>query len=145
MCWLCAFQGEALGSRLNTFIIRHVGIMDMGCIAQQVSDFLLTHNADAEGADAATVHAHIAGHMLHPRVRIAVLLRQLLDFSAILQTSMVINDAGVCTVEKGNAELYLKVISQITTLYKADIAGMLFADDDKEIAASSANGALPLA
>ena len=147
MCWLCTYQGEPLGARLSLFIIRHIGIMDMACIAQQVSDFLLTQNPQAVAADRDTVHAHIARHMLHPRVRIAVLLRQLLDFSCILQGNMVINDNGVATIEKvaltglgvwtranasaqGNAELYLKVIAQITTLYKADIAGMLFAEDE---------------
>jgi hypothetical protein len=130
MCWLCTYQGEALGARLSLFIIRHIGIMDIACIAQQVSDFLLTQNPQAAGADRDTVHAHIARHMLHPRVRIAVLLRQLLDFSCILQGNMVMNDNGVATIEKGNAELYLKVIAQITTLYKADIAGMLFAEDE---------------
>ena len=138
MCWLCTYQGEPLGARLNTFIIRHVGIMDMTCIAQQVSDFLMLNDSSAKNADPNTVHDHIARHMLHPRVRIAVLLRQLLEFSAILQTSMVVNDAGQCSIEKSNAELYLKVISQITTLYKADIAGMLFADDDKDVATASA-------
>jgi hypothetical protein len=137
MCWLCTYQGEPLGVRLNTFVIRHIGIMDIGCIAQQVSDYLLTQNSSAIGADVDTIQVHITRHMLHPRVRIAVILRQLLDFSAILQTSMVVNDAGVCTIEKSNTELYLKVIAQITTLYKADIAGMLFADDDKEVSTTT--------
>ena len=134
MCWLCTYQGEPLGARLNTFIIRHVGIMDPACIAQQVSDFLMLNNPEAKGADPDTVQEHVSRHMLHPRVHIAVLLRQLLEFSALLQGSMVVSDAGLCTVDKSNAELYLKVISQITTLYKADIAGMLFADDDKDAA-----------
>ena len=138
MCWLCTYQGEPLGARLGAFIVRHIGIMDMACIAQQVSDLLLTQDPKAEGADSATVLEHVARHMLHPRVRMAVLLRQLLDFSSILQNSMVVNDNGVCTVEKGNAELYLKVISQITTLYRVDVSGMLFADDDT--AAEAAGG-----
>jgi hypothetical protein len=139
MCWLCTYQGEPTGARLNAFIIRHVGIMDPACIAQQVSDFLLLSNPQATGADPNTVQDHVSRHMLHPRVRIAVLLRQLLDFSALLQTSMVVQDAGLCTVDKSNAELYLKVIAQITTLYKADLTGMLFADDDKDAAAAASS------
>jgi hypothetical protein len=143
MCWLCTYQGEPVGARLGAFIIRHIGIMDMQCIAQQVSDYLLTNEPTAQGADKPTVYDHIARHMLHPRVRMAVLLRQLLEFSSLLQTSIVVNDAGSCTVDKGNAELYLKVIAQITTLYKVDIAGMLFADDeklDKEVHALTGGG-----
>jgi len=129
MCWLCAFQGEALGARLTAFIVKHVGLMDLACIAQQVSDFLLLQVPDAVGADAPTIQEHIARHMLHPRVRIAVTLRQLLDFLAILQTTLVIHDAGVCTVDKSNAELYLKVIEKVLALYRVDTVGMMFVDD----------------
>jgi len=111
--------------------------MDMQCIAQQVSDFLLVSEPSARGAEKDTVHEHISRHMLHPRVRVAVMLRQLLDFSVLLQSSLVVNDAGVCTVDKSNVELYLKVIGQIMTLYKADTTGMLFADDDKSAASTS--------
>ena len=35
-----------------------------------------------------------------------------------------------CTVDKANAELYLKVIGQIMSLYKADTTGMLFAGEE---------------
>jgi hypothetical protein len=130
MCWLCAFQGEALGGKLTAFIVKHVGLMDLACIAQQVSDFLLLQVPNAEGADTATIQEHISRHMLHPRVRIAVTLRQLLDFLAILQTTLVIQDtSGVCTVDKGNAELYLKVIEKVLALYRVDTAGMMFVDD----------------
>ena len=83
--------------------------MDLQCIAQQVSDYLLVQLPNAEGADKETIYEHIARHMLHPRVRIAVTLRQLLDFLSLLQTTLVINDGGACTVDKSNADLYLKV------------------------------------
>ena len=131
MCWLCTFQGEPLGKKLNEFIVKHIGLMDMHCISQQVSDFLLLNEPKAESAAKEHVYVHISIHMLHPRVRTAVMLRQLLDFSGLLQTSLVVNEGGLCSFDKANAELYLKVINQIMTLYKADTHGMLFADDDK--------------
>ena len=140
MCWLCAFQGEALGAKLHAFIIKHIGIMDMACIAQQVSDFLLLNQKDAVGAEKEVVYEHIARHMLHPRVRTAVLLRQLLDFMAVLQTSLIVSDAGVCTVDKSNAELYLKVMAQAMSLYRMDTTTMLFGDDEKENAGVSTVG-----
>lgn len=133
-CWLCRFQGETLGTKLSAFIVRHVGIMDPMCIAQQVSDFLLIEQPHADGAEADVVHEHIMRHMLHPRVRLAMTLRQLLDFLSLLQTSIVVQDSsGGCTVDKSNAELYLKVIAQVLTLYKVDLQGMLFMDDDKPV------------
>jgi len=102
----------------------------MKCIAMQVSDCLLTQEPNAIGADQDIVFEHIARHMLHPRVRLAVMLRQLLEFSSFLQNNLTVHDNGMCTVDKGNAELYLKVIGQIMTLYKADTQGMLFAEDE---------------
>ena len=131
MCWLCTYQGETLGKKLNDFIVKHIGVMDMQCISKQVSDFLLLNEPTAEEASHEIIYEHVSKHMLHPRVRMAVLLRQLLEFCALLQTSLVVQDAGLCTVDKSNAELYLKVIGQIMTIYKADTQGMLFSEEDK--------------
>lgn len=132
-----------MGKRLNHFIIKHVGLMDIHCISTQVSDFLLLQHPDAQGAQKETVQDHIEKHMLHPRVRIAVLLRQLLEFSTFLHSSLIIQDGGMCTVEKSNSELYLKVIGQIMQLYRADPGSMLFAEeeDDGEETAGSSNKA----
>ena len=111
----------------------------MHCISQQVSDFLLLNEPTAVAGTKDDVFCHVHSHMLHPRVRMAVVLRQLLDFAALLQGSMVIRDGDNCTVDKGNAELYLKVIGQVMTLYKVDPQGMLFSEDTS----SAANEAGP--
>ena len=132
MCWLCTYQGESLGKRLNHFIVKHIGVMDISCIARQVSDYLYLNDEKADGISVEIVHEHISKHMLHPRVRIAVMLRQLLEFSTFLQTTLVVQDSGMCTIEKSNTELYLKVIGQIMQLYRADTQGMLFTEDTKE-------------
>ena len=70
--------------------------------------------------------------MLHPKVRMAVMLRQLLELAGLLQNSIVVRDGNLCTFDKSNAELYLKIIAQIMTLYKIDPQGMLFADENLE-------------
>ena len=130
MCWMCTYQGEELGKKLHNFIIKNIGVMDIYCISLQVSDFLHLTHPEAADSSKEDMHAHISTHMLHPRVRLAVMLRQLLDFAALLQNNIVTREGDLCTVEKSNAELYLKVISQVMTLYKADTHGMIFADDD---------------
>jgi hypothetical protein len=140
MCWLCTYQGEKLGIKLNAFIVKHIGVMSIETISAQVSDFLLIKEPEAEGAEPAQVQEHVQRHVLHPRVRIAVLLRQLLDFASLLQTSLVITEGGSVIVDKPNAELYLKCINQIMTLYKADITGMIFSDDERGIINSSKDG-----
>lgn len=130
MCWLCSYQGNPLGKQLNDFIIKNIGFMDMKCISLQVSDYLLLKEPAAAQGTQEDVFAHIHGHMLHPKVRMAVMLRQLLELAELLQNSIVVRDGDMCTIDKSNAELYLKIISQIMTLYKVDPQGMLFANEN---------------
>ena len=113
MCWLCTYQGGKLWRKLNAFIIQNIGYMEMACISQLLSDYILIKEPDAVGATPNDVFAHVQSHMLHPRVRMAVMLRQLLEFAGLLQNSMVVRDGDLCTVDKGNADLYLKVITQV--------------------------------
>ena len=35
-CWLCSYQSEALGIKLNAFIVKHIGVMSIETIAMQV-------------------------------------------------------------------------------------------------------------
>ena len=132
MCWLCSYQGDELGKQLNEFIVQNIGFMEMNCISQQVSDFLLIKVPSADKASKDDIFTHIHAHMLHPKVRMAVMLRQLLDLAGLLQNSIVVRDGNLCTFDKSNAELYLKIIAQIMTLYKIDPQGMLFADENLE-------------
>ena len=139
-CWLCTYQSESLGVKLNAFIVKHIGVMSIETISMQVSDYLLINEPAAEGAEPRHVQEHVARHVLHPRVRIAVMLRQLLDFSSLLQTSLVLTEGGSVIVDKPNAELYLKCINQIMTLYKADVSGMIFSDDERGVITTTAAG-----
>jgi len=132
MCWLCSYQGDELGKQLNEFIVQNIGFMEMNCISQQVSDFLLIKVPSADKASKDDIFTHIHAHMLHPKVRMAVMLRQLLELAGLLQNSIVVRDGNLCTFDKSNAELYLKIIAQIMTLYKIDPQGMLFADENLE-------------
>lgn len=116
MCFLCLFHKTPLGKHINDFIIANIGYMDLHCISQQVSDFVLVKRPGSEGIAKDDVFAHIITHMLHPRVRMAVILRQLLEFACLLQNSMVVRDGELTTVDKGNAELYLKVTSHVRVL-----------------------------
>ena len=128
-------HGEPAGQSMQTFITAKIGVMELKCISQQVSDYVLVHHADAEGVSPKDVYTHIVEHSLHPRVRLAVLLRQLLDLTSLVQNSIVVQDGVHCTVDKANAELYLKIIGQIMALYKADTGSMLFAGEEDAAAA----------
>lgn len=123
---------------MQEFIVKNIGFMDLHCISQQVSDFILVQFPDSQGADESAVHAHIMQHILHPRVRLAVMLRQLLELANLLQCNILVRDGDNCTVEKTNAELYLKVIGQVMTMYKVDTQGMLFTQDETALSSSAA-------
>ena len=99
-------------------------------MAIQISDFILIKHLDAAGASPEDIKTHIITHVLHPRVRLATILRQRLELSTMLQNSIIVSDGANITVDKTNAELYLKVISQITALYKSDTQGMMFTSED---------------
>jgi len=137
MCWLCSYQGNLLGKQLNDFIIKNIGFMEINCISLQVSDFLLLKEPSASHAKREDVFTHIQAHMLHPKVRMAVMLRQLLELAGILQNSIVVKDGDLCTIDKSNAELYLKIIGQIMSLYKVDPQGLLFGEENLDGAVSS--------
>jgi len=69
--------------------------------------------------------------MLHPKVRIAVLLRDLLEFLIILRRNLIVTDVhnDISIVDKGNVDLYLKVISHIISMYKSETSNMLFTNE----------------
>lgn len=66
--------------------------------------------------------------MLHPKVRIAVLLRDLLEFLIVLRKNLIVTDIhnDISVVDKGNVDLYLKVITHIINMYKSETCNMLF-------------------
>jgi hypothetical protein len=76
MCWLCSYQGNFLGKQLNDFIVKNIGYMEINCISQQVSDYILLREPESSKATKDDVYQHIHDHMLHPKVRMAVMLRQ---------------------------------------------------------------------
>jgi hypothetical protein len=141
-CWMCLYQSDDEAKRLTEFIVRSVGYIDVFNISAQVSSFIHTRYKNAVdangklvpvvGADPPDVDRHIRKHILHPKVRIAVIIKELLEFQDHLHKNLVVEDVatGLTAVDKGNVELYLKVIAQITTLYKAETSTMLFGAEE---------------
>jgi hypothetical protein len=162
VCWMCLYQTDEEAKRLMEFIVRSVGYIDTFNIAAQVSAFIHTRYKDVRdangdvvelrGADPVDVAKHIKKHILHPKVRISVIIKELLEFQDHLHRNLVVEDVttGLSAVDKGpspffhccvayglltplcagNVELYLKVISQITSLYKAETNNMLFGTEE---------------
>jgi hypothetical protein len=75
---------------------------------------------------------HIRKHVLHPSVRVAQILRNLLELADTLQELVVSRaDDGTPLIDVRTVTVYLKVVSEIMQIYKtADMSKMLFADLD---------------
>lgn len=71
---------------------------------------------------------HIREHMLVPGVRLASIVRSLISLAETLRCSLqqVDDDTGDLMVDIRNTELYLKVVTQITNVYKMDSHRLLF-------------------
>eukprot|EP00961_Rhodomonas_salina_P293154 3933519-Rhodomonas_salina.1 len=141
-CWMCMYQNDDEAKRLMEFIVKSIGYIDTFNISSQVSGFIFSRYQDATdnssvkigllGATPQDVEKHIKKHILHPKVRIAIMLKELLEFQDHLHKNLIVEDVatGITAVDKGNVDLYLKVISQISTLYKADTTAMLFGSEE---------------
>eukprot|EP00961_Rhodomonas_salina_P201096 2712605-Rhodomonas_salina.7 len=120
-CWMCMYQNDDEAKRLMEFIVKYQDATDTSSI-----------KIGLLGASPQDVEKHIKKHILHPKVRIAIMLKELLEFQDHLHKNLIVEDVatGITAVDKGNVDLYLKVISQISTLYKADTTSMLFGTDE---------------
>lgn len=74
------------------------------------------------------VLCHIREHVLIPGVRLASIVRSLITLAETLRSSLqqVDDETGDLVVDIRNTELYLKVITQITSVYKLDSGKLLF-------------------
>lgn len=75
-----------------------------------------------------SVLRHMREHVLLPSVRMASIIRSLTSLAETLRCTLqqIDEDTGEVMVDIRNTELYLKVISQIHSVYKTDATKMLF-------------------
>jgi len=87
---------------------------------------------DQDLPTAEEIQVHIKRHVLHPSVRVAQILRNLLELADTLQELVSgRGEDGLPLVDVRTVTVYLKVISEVMQIYKtADLTKMLFADLD---------------
>ena len=129
-CWLCTFSHTADAKTLATFISEHIGSVSVSNIAAQVSADLRERFPDAEGADCEACARHIECHTLSPTCKLASMLRSLLVLSDDLAQNMrKFDDEGHLMLDPKLVEMYLKVQSQIMTIYRTSEPNkLLFAE-----------------
>ena len=129
-CWLCEFTDDPECAKLYELITDKAGTTGVDQIAGVVHEILSLRFPDAQGIGLDDIKGHITNHMLTPRVRVAGILRSLLDLTDRLQgTLMTIDEDGNTVVDAKNVAVYLKVVSETMQLYKTGDPGKLMYGD----------------
>lgn len=135
-CWMCENCATEDMHNFHTFIATKAHSVDAREMAAHMHEHLSSQEATSVLDDAPPTYeeilTHIQKHVLHPSVRVAQILRNLLDLAETLQEMVVSRgDDGLPLIDVRTVTVYLKVVSEIMQIYKtADISKMLFADKD---------------
>lgn len=140
-CWLCDYNREPEARKVNKFLSENAGTMGVPQMAAAVHDVLTSVMPDCAGIDLDIITEHITSHTLMPAVRVAGILRSLLDLNTKLGTILSSEDEeGNVVIDSKNVSSYIKVTDQIMQMYKSgDVNRLLFSDScakDKTAAAA---------
>ena len=127
-CWLCTFANCKMAKRVSTFVATNAGVMDPAIMADQIKREVLKEYPLAKGIGRHHILCHIREHVLIPGVRLASIVRSLITLAETLRCTLqqVDEETGDMAVDIRNTELYLKVVTQITNVYKLDGTKLLF-------------------
>lgn len=134
-CWLCRNCTTDEVKSFHAFMVEKAHCVDAHEMAVHMQDHLVSQKLSSELDDddiptAEDIQLHIRRHVLHPAVRVAQILRNLLDLAETLQELVSgRGEDGLPLVDVRTVTVYLKVIAEIMQIYKtADLTKMLFAE-----------------
>lgn len=127
-CWLCTFANCNMAKQVSTFVSTNAGTMDPAIMADQIKKEVLREYPLAKGIGRRHILRHIREHVLIPGVRLASIVRSLITLAETLRCTLqqVDDETGDMVVDIRNTELYLKVVTQISNVYKLDGTKLLF-------------------
>lgn len=127
-CWLCTFANCKMAKQVSVFVTANAGTMDPAIMADQIKKEVLREYPLAKGIGRRHILRHIREHVLIPGVRMASIVRSLITLAETLRCTLqqVDEETGDLVVDIRNTELYLKVVTQISNVYKMDGSKLLF-------------------
>lgn len=134
-CWLCEFSDDQLARGLTRFMNEQSITMGPELLAERVHETLVESCPTAEGIGLDSVREHIVSHMLQPGVRVACVMRSLLKLVTKLEaTTMAIDpETGETVVDSKALTAYLKVISEVMTMYRTgEVSRLMFAPQESK-------------
>lgn len=109
--------------------------MDVESLAEIIHCQLCEAAPGEDGFSIPEIKQHIqGGHLLCPSFQIAHMLRSLFELRDTLHTTLVtVDENGVKTVDARNMANYLKVVSEISQVYRmGDMSKMLYSAEEKQ-------------
>ena len=130
-CWLCENHAHPEAIKMEEFIVQRAHSVAPEAMANSIVKHLLDKFEFTEGWVPITegeVLLHLQRHMLHPQVRVAHMLRNLVDLSEnIREVVSTRSEEDTPLVDVRAAALYLKSVSEVMQLYRAaDTSKLLF-------------------
>lgn len=132
-CFMCKYHGNPSVDQITRFIIDSVSSISLESLVEQTRILIhATHAQDIEPTDASVstkgLQRHITDHMLHPRVRVAMQIRELSEMQRRVTPCCVTFDeeTGQHTVNPHAMRTFLTLSNQIHNSYKTGEEKMLF-------------------
>ena len=129
-CWMCENYTAEDVKHFHSFIVEKAHSVDAKEMARHMHEHLVAERGATEEQlpNADEVLTHIQKHVLHPTVRVAQILRNLLGLAEMLQELVVgRGEDGAPLIDVRTVTVYLKVVAEIMQIYKtADVTKMLF-------------------
>jgi hypothetical protein len=137
MCENCAEEDVR---NFHRFMVEKAHIVDAAEMAAHMHQHLLDAAGGGNAGEevlrvlpsAHEILTHVSKHVLHPSVRVASILRNLLDLAEMLRELIMSRaEDGTPLIDVRTVTVYLKVIAEIMQIYRnADMSRMLFNELD---------------
>lgn len=130
-CWLCEYSDDPVAKQCHQYAIDQVQCMEVTTISQVIHVQLeQSVGSMTEGISQEEVLTHFTQHTIAPNIRVALGLRSLLNLAKKLEdvTTTTDEETGLTIVDAKNVTVYLKVLTDIMSIYKAgDASKLMFA------------------
>ena len=126
-CFLCTFNNHVDAIDMNQFVHENIGIMCINVLANEVHSQLQARQGDC-APSFETIRKHITMHTLNPTVRMGIMLRGLLDLEDKMKGDLYKLDSNGQNLglDPKMIEAYMRVQTQISSIYKCKPSEMLF-------------------
>ena len=118
-CWLCEYQGNRTTDEVLRFIMENIPHMTLDSLVSQ-SKYLLDRVDIGSDCSCTQIRTHIISHMLHPRIKLALQLQEMIKMQQEVSKCCVVDDldTGGKTINPQAMKVYLTLCTQITGVYK---------------------------